>query len=94
MQRKSTAPTEAQSTAIEKCARARALMQEAQQLIEEVLDDPEYDCEAEGWPRGVCADNVDLSWCIEMLRPETDPEPGDDDYMPPAEHPAQPARPD
>lgn len=60
----------------EKCARARALMEEAQRLVDEVLDDPGFDPaqKPEGWPRGVCPDGVYdyLQDAIGMLTPEPD----------------------
>ena len=52
----------------EKCAQARALMEQAQALIEEVLEDPAYDPDA--LPYGVCPDGVDLGDAIGMLIPE------------------------
>ena len=59
----------------EKCARARALMEEAQQLVDEVLDDPGYKAASEDpavWPRGVIPEGVPdyLPDAIRMLTPE------------------------
>ncbi|HEX4024108.1 MAG TPA: hypothetical protein VHX52_05310 [Steroidobacteraceae bacterium] len=71
----------------EKCARAMALMEKAQTLIAQVLDDPAYEAarESSEWPRGVCPDGVDdyLPLAIGMLTPEPIPNPWDDDYVAP-----------
>jgi hypothetical protein len=68
----------------EKCARAKALMEEAQQLLEEVVGDPGYDPDHDpAWPRLVCAQSAleHLPDAIEMLTSYPVPVPGDDDYV-------------
>jgi hypothetical protein len=58
---------------VQKCARALALMEQAQRLVDEVLDDPGYtaDPKPRGWPEGVCPDGVPdcLPGAIAMLTP-------------------------
>lgn len=72
--RKSTSTRKQNARLVEKCARARALMEQAQGIIEEVLEDPSYQPDA--LPPGVVPSGVGdyLDYAIGMLEQESEPE--------------------
>lgn len=65
----------------EKCAQAKALMEEARRLLVEVLQDPEYS--EDRLPRAVSPSGAldYLPDAIAMLPPRLIPQPWDDDYI-------------